>query len=132
MRSSRIAMLMAMLQGLSYRNHMPIPALGDSIPHRRLSKYRSKPEKKISNKPFKSTFSCGFRGWPRSHQQRGLTVAPTMEQVKALEKAWGQRLMVKGGAVYVKKTWALISRPGDYNNVLKTLITREQTLIASI
>jgi hypothetical protein len=62
--------------------------------HRRIAKPRR----------YKRAFTCGYRGWPRSHTPPGLWPAPTIDQVRFLERSMGVRLHVKAGDIYIRDT----------------------------
>jgi hypothetical protein len=49
---------------------------------------------------FKPAFTCGFRGWPRTMTRPGSIPAPTIDQVRRLERAYMCKLHVKQGLIY--------------------------------
>lgn len=51
---------------------------------------------------FKPAFSMGYRGAPRTMTRPGSIPAPTIDQVRRLERAYMCRLHVKGGLIYFK------------------------------
>lgn len=55
------------------------------------------------NQTYKSAFSMGYRGFPRTMTPRGRIKAPTIDQVRRLERAYMCKLHVKdGGLLYFR------------------------------
>lgn len=53
---------------------------------------------------YKPAFTCGFRGAPRTMKPLGSIPAPTIDQVRNLERAYMCRLHVRNGLMYFKGT----------------------------
>lgn len=53
---------------------------------------------------YKPAFSMGFRGAPRTTKPTGMTPAPTIDQVRNIERAYLCRIHVKNGVMYFKNT----------------------------
>jgi hypothetical protein len=68
---------------------------GDSdAPKFNLSKKRLK---SMRPKRYKPAFTMGFRGFPKTYKPCGSVPAPTIDQVRHIERKYGQRLHVKSG-----------------------------------
>lgn len=52
---------------------------------------------------YKPAFSCGFRGFPKTHTPIGSVPAPTIDQVRKLERTFMCRLVVKQGLIYFRE-----------------------------
>jgi hypothetical protein len=63
---------------------------------------KAKEETDEIRKKYKPAFSMGFRGFPRTETPLGRTPAPTIDQVRELEKKYKVKLIVKEGLVYFK------------------------------
>lgn len=53
---------------------------------------------------YKPAFTCGFRGLPRTLKPLGSIPAPTIDQVRKLERAYMCKLTVKRGVIYFRGT----------------------------
>lgn len=64
----------------------------------------SKKELKAARPPrYKPAFSCGFRGFPKTHTPIGSVPAPTIDQVRKLERTFMCKLVVKQGVIYFRE-----------------------------
>ena len=74
----------------------------------------SKLIKQVGAKPkrpprYKRAFSMGFRGFPKEVTYLGSTAAPTIDQVRARERKYGQRIHVKQGLMFFKTDGAIFT-----------------------
>lgn len=58
--------------------------------------------KMLRPKRFKPAFSSGFRGWRKTEERPGRYPAPTIDQVRTLERKHNIRLHVKNGLIFEK------------------------------
>ena len=54
-------------------------------------------------KRYKPAFTMGFRGFPKTYKPCGSVPAPTMDQVRRIERAYMTKLHVKLGLLYFKE-----------------------------
>jgi hypothetical protein len=59
--------------------------------------------KRLRPSRYKSAFSMGFRGTPKTYVRRGAMPAPTIDQVRDRERKYGQRIHVKQGLMFFAK-----------------------------
>lgn len=52
---------------------------------------------------YKPAFTCGFRGFPRMSYPPGMTPAPTLDQVRRLERKYSTKLVVHRGLIFFKQ-----------------------------
>ena len=55
-----------------------------------------------ARRPGPTLYKSAVSGFPRSSQRCGSVPAPTMDQVRKIERTYGQRLDVKAGLMYFK------------------------------
>lgn len=53
---------------------------------------------------YKPAFTCGFRGFPRTLKPLGSISAPTIDQVRNIERAYLCKIHVRNGLMYFKDT----------------------------
>jgi len=98
-KNSRVQQILAMMAGSVGLDHL----MGQSIPNSYPGKRGAGRAKKIKeNNGYKPAFSCGFRGFPRTMTRPGSVTAPTLDQVRHIERNCGQKLHVKSGLLYFK------------------------------
>lgn len=73
------------------------PAIAGRMPAPNISR---KQLKRLRPSRFKSAFSIGFRGWPKTYMRKGAMPAPTIDQVRDRERKYGQRIHVKRGLMF--------------------------------
>lgn len=56
--------------------------------------------KRLRPPRYKSFFTMGYRGWPKTYAKRGARPAPTIDQVRRRERKYGQRIHVKNGLMF--------------------------------
>ena len=61
---------------------------------------------------YKPAFSMGYRGFPRTMNKLGSTPAPTIDQVRKLERAYMCKLVVKRGLIYFRDGTAFTHERG--------------------
>ena len=67
--------------------------------------------KTMRPKRYKPAFTMGFRGFPKTYKPCGSVPAPTMDQVRKLERASMPKLHVKaGGLLYFKEDGRVFTR----------------------
>jgi hypothetical protein len=66
--------------------------------------------KRMRPKRFKPAFSMGYRGFPKTMTRPGSIDAPTIDQVRNLERKHGQRLHVKHGVLFFKTDGIMFTR----------------------
>lgn len=59
---------------------------------------------------YKPAFSCGYRGWPKTSTPPGSIPAPTIDQVRHLERKYGQKIHVKLGVMYFATDGRMFTR----------------------
>ena len=52
---------------------------------------------------YKPLFTCGFRGFPKTYTPIGQARAPTIDEVRTLERSYMCRLDVKQGLIYFRE-----------------------------
>lgn len=52
---------------------------------------------------YKPAFTCGFRGFARRMKPPGSVPAPTIDQVRRLERTYACKIIVKAGWMYFKE-----------------------------
>jgi len=70
----------------------------------------TKPGKRKKFFKYKPAFTCGFRGFPRTEIPLGITPAPTIDQVRRLERKYKTKLIVKLGLIYFKKDGEMFTK----------------------
>ena len=65
--------------------------------------------KRLRPPRYKRAFSMGFRGLPKEATRLGSTAAPTIDQVRARERKYGQRIHVKQGLMFFKTDGAIFT-----------------------
>lgn len=85
-----LASLMAKA-GFPLNDPLALPDSSGRVP-KRIRKKHDEPR-------YKPCFSMGYRGYPKSLTPRGLVPAPTIDQVRFLEREYGHRLMVRYGTI---------------------------------
>ena len=56
--------------------------------------------KKLRPPRYKAAFSIGFRGYPKSYNRPGAMAAPSLDQVRFIERTYGQKIHVKNGLMF--------------------------------
>lgn len=84
--------LLAKLMGRGRRNLGNIPV---APPTRKELKAARPPR-------YKAAASHGYRGLPKSYNRPGAIAAPTLDQVRAREIKYGQRIIVQNGLMFFK------------------------------
>ena len=80
----------------------------------RMLRKENKPARCTTHKP---AFSMGFRGDPRTMRRTGAIPAPTIDQVRKLEKKYLCKLVVKQGLIYFRDGTAFTNERGRAHKI---------------
>lgn len=66
--------------------------------------------KRLRPTRYKPAFSMGYRGTPKQFEAPGQTPAPTIDQVRRLERKYGQKLHVRLGVMHFASDGVLFDK----------------------
>lgn len=98
--------MLASLMAMAGMDPMRLPASAGMLPRKFRSHRTGKRKHNGRNKPL---FTMGYRGFPRRMNRMPFT-APTIDQVRKIERQHKIRIWVKEGLMYYKGTGKLFDR----------------------